>query len=47
MNFISLRNSEFAQLEIRRFAEAVEGFFAEHMRVTYATFLKNGQVVAC
>ena len=29
MNFVSLRNSEFAQLEIRRYAEAVEAFFAE------------------
>ena len=28
MNFVSLRNAEFAQLEIRRFAEAVEVFFA-------------------
>ena len=28
MNFISLRNAEFAQLEIRRYAEAVEAFFA-------------------
>ena len=28
MNFVSLRNSEFAQLEIRRYAEAVEAFFA-------------------
>ncbi len=44
MNFISLRNSEFAQLEIRRFAEAVEAFFAEHMPITYATFLENGRV---
>jgi thymidylate synthase (FAD) len=44
MNFISLRNSEFAQLEIRRFAEVVEAFFAEHMPVTYATFLENGRV---
>ena len=44
MNFISLRNSEFAQLEIRRFAEAVEAFFAEHMPVTYASFLENGRV---
>ena len=24
MNFVSLRNAEFAQLEIRRYAEAVE-----------------------
>ncbi len=32
MNFVSLRNSEFAQLEIRRFAEAVESFFASGCR---------------
>ncbi len=44
MNFISLRNSEFAQLEIRRFAEAVESFFAGLMPVTYASFLANGRV---
>ena len=44
MNFVSLRNSEFAQLEIRRFAEAVEAFFAEQMPVTYAAFLANGRV---
>jgi thymidylate synthase (FAD) len=44
MNFVSLRNSEFAQLEIRRFAEAVEAFFAEKMPVTYAAFLANGRV---
>jgi thymidylate synthase (FAD) len=41
MNFISLRNSEFAQLEIRRFAEAVETFFAERMPVTHAAFVAN------
>jgi flavin-dependent thymidylate synthase len=41
MNFISLRNSEFAQLEIRRFAEAVESFFAERMPVTHAAFVAN------
>jgi len=43
MNFVSLRNSEFAQLEIRRYAEAVESFFAELMPVTYAAFLANGR----
>jgi thymidylate synthase (FAD) len=41
MNFISLRNSEFAQLEIRRYAEAVETFFAERMPVTHAAFVAN------
>jgi thymidylate synthase (FAD) len=44
MNFVSLRNSEFAQLEIRRYAEAVEGFFAERMPVTYASFVEAGRV---
>jgi thymidylate synthase (FAD) len=44
MNFISLRNSEFAQLEIRRFAEAVESFFAERMPVTHASFLEHGRI---
>ena len=44
MNFVSLRNSEFAQLEIRRYAEAVEAFFAERMPVTHAAFLTNGRV---
>jgi thymidylate synthase (FAD) len=44
MNFVSLRNSEFAQLEIRRYAEAVEAFFAELMPVTYAAFVANDRV---
>jgi thymidylate synthase (FAD) len=43
MNFVSLRNSEFAQLEIRRYAEAVEVFFAEQMPVTHAAFVANGR----
>jgi thymidylate synthase (FAD) len=40
MNFLSLRNAESAQLEIRRFAEAVEQIFAEHMPVTHAAFVE-------
>jgi thymidylate synthase (FAD) len=44
MNFVSLRNSEFAQLEIRRYAEAVEAFFAEQMPVTHAAFVANARV---
>jgi thymidylate synthase (FAD) len=44
MNFVSLRNSEFAQREIRRYAEAVEAFLAEKMPVTHAAFLENGRV---
>jgi thymidylate synthase (FAD) len=41
MNFVSLRNAEFAQREIRRYAEAVETFFARAMPVTHAAFLEN------
>jgi thymidylate synthase (FAD) len=41
MNFVSLRNAEFAQLEIRRYAEAVETFFAQRMPVTHAAFVAN------
>jgi thymidylate synthase (FAD) len=44
MNFVSLRNSEFAQLEIRRYAEAVETFFAEQMPVTHAAFVANDRL---
>src|SRR5712691_4471574 len=38
MNFVSLRAAATAQREIRRYAEAVEAFFAQHMPVTYAAF---------
>lgn len=41
MNFISLRASEAAQREIRRYAEACERFFAERMPVTHAAFVAN------
>src|SRR6476619_2829210 len=41
MNFVSLRNSETAQREIRRYAEAVEHFFAGKMPVTHAAFVAN------
>ncbi len=44
MNFVSLRNAEFAQLEIRRYAEAVEAFFARKMPVTHAAFVENDRV---
>ena len=44
MNFVSLRNSEFAQLEIRRYAEAVERFFAQKMPVTHAAFVANNRM---
>lgn len=41
MNFISLRATETAQLEIRRYAEALEELFAELMPVTHAAFVAN------
>jgi thymidylate synthase (FAD) len=44
MNFVSLRNAEMAQREIRRYAEAVETFFAERMPVTHAAFVAAGRV---
>ncbi|MGB2953232.1 MAG: FAD-dependent thymidylate synthase [Gaiellaceae bacterium] len=44
MNFLSLRNAESAQREIRRYAEACERFLAELMPVTYDAFVDNGRV---
>lgn len=44
MNFLSLRNSELAQMEIRRYAEALEEIFAAAMPVTHAAFIDNGRV---
>ena len=44
MNFLSLRASEHAQREIRRYAEACEVFLAEKMPVTYAAFVANDRV---
>ena len=44
MNFVSLRASETAQREIRRYAEAVEQFFADKMPVTHAAFVANGRI---
>jgi thymidylate synthase (FAD) len=41
MNFVSLRAAETAQREIRRYAEAVEQFFAAEMPVTHAAFVAN------
>ncbi len=39
MNFLSLRNADNAQREIRRYAEAVETLFAERMPHTHAAFV--------
>jgi thymidylate synthase (FAD) len=44
MNFVSLRNAETAQREIRRYADAVERLFAEQMPVTHAAFVANGRI---
>jgi thymidylate synthase (FAD) len=44
MNFVSLRAADAAQREIRRYADAVETFFAEKMPVTHAAFVAAGRV---
>ena len=44
MNFLSLRNAETAQREIRRYAEACESFLERLMPVTYAAFVAAGRV---
>src|SRR5919204_5309005 len=44
MNFLSLRNAESAQREIRRYAEACEHFFEEKMPITHAAFVASGRV---
>jgi thymidylate synthase (FAD) len=44
MNFLSLRTDENAQLDIRKFAEAVEILFSKEMPVTYSSWIANGKV---
>ena len=44
MNFVALRAHETAQREIRRYADAVETFFAAQMPVTHAAFVANERV---
>jgi thymidylate synthase (FAD) len=44
MHFCSLRNSEFAQFEIREYAKAAERFLEREMPVTYAAFVDNGRI---
>jgi thymidylate synthase (FAD) len=41
MHFCSLRNSEFAQYEIREYAKAAEEFLRQAMPVTHAAFVAN------
>jgi thymidylate synthase (FAD) len=43
MNFLSLRNAETAQREIRRYAEVIESLFAERMPLTHAAFVAAGR----
>lgn len=43
MNFLSLRNQEHAQREIRRYAEAVEALFETRMPVTHRAFVEHGR----
>lgn len=44
MHFLNLRNSEFAQWEIRQYAIVVEEIFAQIMPITHAAFINNGRV---
>jgi thymidylate synthase (FAD) len=44
MHFCSLRNSEFAQFEIREFARAAETFLERIMPVTHAAFVANDRI---
>jgi len=44
MNFLSLRNAETAQREIRYFAEVVELLFSAAMPVTHSAFVSNDRV---
>ena len=44
MHFCSLRNSEFAQFEIREYAAAAESFLERLMPVTHAAFVANGRI---
>lgn len=43
MNFLSLRNAEAAQYEIRVYAQAVEEFFKRLMPITYDSFVSFGR----
>lgn len=43
MHFLSLRNSDQAQMEIREYAQAVELIFSEIMPVTHSAFIENGR----
>lgn len=44
MHFCALRNSEFAQYEIREYAKAAEEFLRRQMPVTHAAFVANDRL---
>jgi thymidylate synthase (FAD) len=44
MNFLALRTDENAQLDIRKFAEAVEILFSKEMPITYNSWIANDKV---
>lgn len=44
MNFLSLRNQDQAQYEIREYAKAVEQLFAEQMPITYNAFVSQERI---
>lgn len=44
MNFLSLRTAETAQLDIRRYADAVSILFQQEMPETFAAWVKNDRV---
>ena len=44
MHFLGLRNSEHAQMEIRRYAQEIEDIFSCVMPVTHAAFFENERV---
>ncbi len=43
MNFLSLRNTEYAQQEIREYARIVEELFSDEMPITHAAFIDNNR----
>ena len=44
MNFLSLRTSESAQVDIRRYAKDVERIFESQMPITHEAWIKNGRI---
>ena len=44
MAFLSLRNTDQAQWEIKQFAVAMEDIFATLMPITHASFINNGRI---